>query len=68
MDEAYLTINGRAHSLWRAVDEQGVVLDILVHSRNEEAAIIFLRRLLKGMQYAPRVSITDKLKSYGGPF
>ena len=37
------------------------------HSRNKEAAIIFLRRLLKGMQYAPRVSITDKLKSYGGP-
>ena len=66
LDEVYLKINGRVHYLWRAVDEQGVVLDILVHSRrNKEAAIIFLRQLLRGMRYALRVIITDKLKSYG---
>ena len=66
LDEVYLKINGRTHYLWRAVDQQGVVLDILVQSRrNKEAAIRFLRGLLKKMRYAPRVIVTDKLKSYG---
>ncbi len=66
LDEVYLKINGRTHYLWRAVDQQGVVLDILVQSRrNKGAAIRFLRRLLTGMHYTPRVIVTDKLKSYG---
>lgn len=66
LDEVYLKINGRTHYLWRAVGQQGVVLDILVQSRrNKEAAIRFLRGLLKEMRYAPRVIVTDKLKSYG---
>ncbi len=66
LDEVYLKINRRTHYLWRAVDQQGVVLDILVQSRrNKEAAIRCLRRLLTGMRYAPRVTVTDKLKSYG---
>ncbi len=66
LDEVYLKINGRTHYLWRAVDQQGVVLDVLVQSRrNKQAAIRFLRRLLTGMHYAPRVIVTDKLKSYG---
>jgi putative transposase len=66
LDEVYLKINGRTHYLWRAVDQEGVVLDILVQSRrNKQAAKRFLRRLLRGMQYAPRIIVTDKLKSYG---
>lgn len=66
LDEVYLKINGRTHYLWRAVDQEGVVLDILVQSRrNKQAAKRFLGRLLRGMQYAPRIIVTDKLKSYG---
>jgi putative transposase len=52
--------------LWRAVDQDGNVLDILVQSRrNKRAAKRFVRKLLKGCQYVPRVIITDKLASYG---
>jgi putative transposase len=66
MDEVYLKINGKTHYLWRAVDQDGNVLDILVQSRrNKKAAKRFFRKLLKGLQYVPRVIITDKLKSYG---
>jgi putative transposase len=66
MDEVYLKINGKTHYLWRAVDQHGNVLDILVQSRrNTHAAKRFFRKLLKGLQYVPRVIITDKLKSYG---
>jgi putative transposase len=66
LDEVFLTINGQRHSLWRAVDQDDNVLDILVQSRrNQHAAKTFFRKLLKGLQYVPRVLITDKLKSYG---
>jgi len=65
MDEGYLKINGKTHSLWRAVDQEGNVLDILVQSRrNKKAAKRFFRKLLKGLLYVSRVIITDKLKSY----
>ncbi len=65
IDEVQLKINGRKHWLWRAVDQQGMVLDILVQQRlNPEAAVAFLRRLVEGHGYAPRVVITDKLASY----
>ncbi len=65
LDEVYLTINGKRSYLWRAVDQDGHVLDILVQSRrNKKAAKKFFKKLLKGLQYAPRVIITDKLKSY----
>ena len=61
-----MTINGKRHYLWRAVDQDDNVLDILVQSRrNKQAAKKFFRKLLKGLQYVPRVIITDKLKSYG---
>jgi putative transposase len=61
----FLKINGRIHSLWRAVDQDGEVLDILVQSkRDKKAAKKFFRKLLKGLQYVPRVIITDKLRSY----
>jgi putative transposase len=66
MDEVFLTINGERHYLWRAVDQDGHILDILVQSRrNKQAAKKFFRKLLKGLTYVPRVIITDKLKSYG---
>lgn len=65
LDEVFLTINGARHYLWRAVDQDDHVLDILVQSRrNKKAAKKFFRKLLKGLQYVPRVVITDKLKSY----
>jgi len=66
LDEVFLTINGERYYLWRAVDQDDNVLDILVQSRrNKKAAKKFFRKLLKGLQYVPRVVITDKLRSYG---
>jgi len=66
LDEVFLTINGARDDLWRAVDQDGHVLDILVQSRrNKKAAKKFFRKLLKGLTYVPRVIITDKLQSYG---
>jgi putative transposase len=66
MDEVFLTIHGARHYLWRAVDQEGNVLDILVQRRRDtHAAQQFFRKLLKGLTYVPRVISTDKLKSYG---
>jgi len=66
LDEVFITINGATHYLWRAVDQDGVVLDILVQRRrNKAAAKKFFRKLLKGLRYTPRVLITDRLASYG---
>jgi putative transposase len=66
LDEVFLTINGQHHYLWRAVDQDGHVLDILVQRRRDKhAATRFFRKLLKGLTYVPRVIITDQLKSYG---
>ncbi len=66
MDEMVLKISGKHHYLWRAVDQDGNILDILVQSRrNKKAALRFFRKLLKGLEYVPRVIITDKLRSYG---
>jgi putative transposase len=65
LDEVFLTIRGERHYLWRAVDQDGHVLDILVQRRRHKAAAKkFFRRLLKGLKYVPRVMVTDKLKSY----
>jgi putative transposase len=65
MDEVFIRIRGKQYYLWRAVDQDGVVLDILVQSRRSaKAAKRFLCKLLKGLQYVPRVIVTDKLKSY----
>ena len=64
-DEVFVRINGTRHYLWRAVDQHGNVLDILVQSRrNALAAKRFFRKLLKNLQYVPRVIVTDKLGSY----
>jgi putative transposase len=66
LDEVFLTIHGDRQYLWRAVDQDGNVLDILVQRRRDQkAAKKFFRKLLKGLTYVPRVMITDKLKSYG---
>jgi len=66
MDEVFIRIQGEQHYLWRAVGRDGVVLDILVQRRRDAAAAKrFFKRLLKGLQYMPRVLVTDKLPSYG---
>jgi len=66
LDEVVITIAGTRHWLWRAVDQDGFVLDVLVQSRRDrKAAQRLLRKLLKKNAMAPRVMITDKLGSYG---
>jgi len=63
--QVVLTIAGVKHWLWRAVDQTGMVLDILVQSRRDtRAAKRLLRKLLKKQTRPPRVMITDKLRSY----
>jgi putative transposase len=60
-----VTIAGKKHWLWRAVDQDGVVLDILVQSRRDTRAVKrLLRKLLKKQMRSPCVLITDKLSSY----
>jgi putative transposase len=66
LNEVVLKITGVKHWLWRAVDQAGVVLDVLVQRRrNKQAAKRLLRKLLKRQMRPPRVMITDKLASYG---
>src|SRR3954453_17468304 len=66
LDEVAIRIAGVQHWLWRAVDQSGMVLDVLVQSRRDkQAAKRLLRKLLKRQCRAPRVMITDKLPSYG---
>ena len=55
--------------LWRAVDQEGEILDILVQSRRDKrAAMRLMRKLLKKQGFAPGVAVTDKLRSYGAAF
>ena len=66
IDEVFVTIQGERHYLWRAVDQDGDTIDILVQRhRNKKAAVRFFRRLLKGQGGEPRWMITDTLTSYG---
>ena len=66
LDELFVTIQGERQYLWRAVDQDGDVLDILVQPRrNRRAAERFFRKLLKGQGSEPRRLVTDKLRSYG---
>ena len=59
-------IGGRQFWLWRAVDDEGEVLDLLVQRRrNKAAAMKLIRKLLKKHGFAPKVLVTDKLRSYG---
>ncbi len=65
LDEVVITIAGTRHWLWRAVDQHGRVLDVLVQGRRDKrAAKRLLRQLLKKQGRPPRVLITDKLASY----
>ena len=64
LDELFVTIQGRRQYLWRAVDQDGDVIDILVQSRRDRrAAARFFRKLLKGQGREPRRLITDRLRS-----
>jgi putative transposase len=66
LDEVAIRIAGVTHWLWRAVDQSGMVLDVLVQRRRDKrAAKRLLRKLLKKQMRAPRVMVTDKLPSYG---
>ncbi|MER5227975.1 IS6 family transposase [Streptomyces flaveus] len=66
LDEVFIKINGERKYLWRAVDQDGNVLDILVQNRRDTAAARrFFRRLLKKTRTVPRVVVTDRLRSYG---
>ncbi len=66
LDEVFVTINGKRMYLWRAVDDEGEVLDVLVQSRrNKKAALKLIRKLLKKHGFQPSVIVTDKLPSYG---
>jgi putative transposase len=66
LDEVYLKIAGRMVYLWRVVDAEGEVLDVLVQSkRNKHAALKLMRKLLKKYGFVPDRMITDDLRSYG---
>jgi len=65
LDKVFITIQGQRQYLWRAVDQDGDVIDILVQRRrNQKAAERFFHRLLKGQSGEPRWLVTDKLRSY----
>lgn len=65
LDEMFVSIGGRRMYLWRAVDIEGEVLDILVQARRDKrAALKLMRKLLKKHGFAPSAVVTDKLKSY----
>ena len=65
LDEVVVTINGQKHWLWRAVDQHGATLDVLVQSRRDRhAARRLMRKLMKKHGRVPRVLVTDKLRSY----
>ncbi len=66
LDEVYLKIDGRMVYLWRAVDSEGEVLDVLVQTkRNKAAALKLMRKLLKKYGLMPDKIVTDDLRSYG---
>ena len=66
LDEVFIRINGKQVYLWRAVDDEGEVLEVLVQSRrNKKAALKLIRKLLKKQGFLPSTIITDKLPSYG---
>jgi putative transposase len=67
MDEVYIvTVRGKRRYLWRAVDQDGDVLDILVQKRKDKrAAVRFFKKLMKGQGRSARMMVSDKLPSYG---
>lgn len=66
LDEVFVNIGGKQMYLWRAVDGEGMVLDVLVQKRrNKRAALRLMRKLLRNQSVRPSKIVTDKLKSYG---
>jgi transposase-like protein len=69
LDEMVVRIAGRRMYLWRAVDHEGEILDMLVQRRRDQrAALRLMRKLLRKHGVAPRLVVTDKLRSYGAAF
>ena len=69
LDEMYVSIGGRWMYLWRAVDQNGKVLDVLVQAKRDKwAALKLMRKLLKKHGFAPRTLVTDKWRAYGAAF
>ena len=69
IDEVFVNISGKQMYLWRAVDGEGEVLDVLVQKRrNKRAALKLMRKLLRNQGVQPIKIVTDKLKSYGAAF
>src|SRR3954449_4469507 len=69
LDEMVVRIAGKRMYLWRAVDHEGEVLDMLVQPRRDtQAALRLMRKLLKKQGFAPKLLVTDKLGSYGSAF
>ena len=66
IDEVFVKINGTQHYLWRAVDQDGEVVDVYLQAkRNGAAAKRFFKRLIRSYKGEPRKIVTDKLRSYG---
>src|SRR5205823_13513634 len=69
LDEMVVRIAGKRMYLWRAVDHEGEVFDMLVQRRRDtQAALRLMRKLLKKQGFAPKLLVTDKLGSYGSAF
>ena len=69
LDEMVVRIAGKRMYLWRAVDHEGEILDMLVQGRRDtQAALRLMRKLLKKQGFAPKLLVTDKLGSYGSAF
>ncbi len=65
LDEIFVSIGGRRMYLWRTVDQNGEVLDVLVQAkRDKRAALKLMRKLIKRQGFAPRTLVTDKLRAY----
>ena len=66
IDEVFVKIGGKQHYLWRAVDQDGEVVDVYLQAKRDgDTAKRFFRRLLRSCQGEPRKIVTDKLRSYG---
>jgi putative transposase len=66
IDEVFVRINGKQHYLWRAVDQDGEVVDVYLQAKRDGAAAKrFFKRLLRSHGGEPRKIVTDKLRSYG---
>ena len=69
LDEMVVRIAGRRIYLWRAVDHEGEVLDMLIRRRRDSRAVLrLMRKLLKKQGFAPKLLVTDKLRSYAAAF